>query len=307
MEYILKILIYLILFLLVFLTIAFFTLLEEKVLCSIHACKGPIYVGYIGIFQSFAYALKLSSYIFTNRKYKNLVLYIIRPFFSLILSVFMWVFCPFTRLIFNIDKRILYLIIIIGIRVFPILIRGWGSNNKYTIIGSLRRVSQIISYEVSLGFILLYFIFLLKGLSLLNIYSNLGFLGVFINMPLFYITYASLLAETSRRPFDFTERASELVCGFHTEYGGLNFTVLFISEYISIIFIRTLIVLIFMNIRFFLFGTLISFFCFLFIWARGTIIRFRYDLMIILNWKVFLPQIIYLYSYVVCSRFLIFF
>ena len=103
---------------------AFFTLLEEKVLCSIHGCKGPIYVGYIGILQSFAYALKLSSYIFTNRKYKNLILYVARPFLSLILSVFMWAFCPFISLIFNIDKRILYLIIIIGVRVFPILMRG---------------------------------------------------------------------------------------------------------------------------------------------------------------------------------------
>ena len=290
---------YILLILCVFVAISFFTLIEEKVLCVIHICKGPIYVGYLGVLQSFAYALKLSSYIFTNRKIKGILIYIISPFLSLIISSLLWICNPFVSIVAVIDKSILLLILLIGVSVFPVIGRGWRSNNKYTILARLRSVSQIISYEARLGFIFLSFRFIFKRVSLSCIYNYSCLFNGVLFLPFIFITYGCFLAETNRRPFDFTERASELVCGFHTEYGGLRFTILFIREYIRIIFIGVLFCIIFLNFRTFFFSVLILFICFLFIWARGTIVRFRYDLIIIIGWKIFLPKIIYLYIYIV--------
>lgn len=291
-----KISLYLLLYLCVIITIVFFTLLEEKVLCVIHLCKGPIYVGYLGIIQSFSYALKLVRYFFITRKFKNKFIFILAPFFSLIISLLLWITCPLFYLGINWSASLIYILLILSLSVFPVLIRGWRSNRKYTILARVRRVRQIISYEITLGFFILS-IFCYRGrLNLLKIYfkENVNFL---IFLPVVLIIFICILAETHRRPFDFTERASELVCGYHTEYGGLNFTLLFIREYIRILFRGLLISTIFFNFFLLFLGVLIRLIGFIFIWVRGTVIRFRYDLIIILNWKILLPIIINFYGY----------
>jgi len=181
------------------------------------------------------------------------------------------------------NKSFLFFLIIIGLSVFPILITGWGSNNKYSSIGSLRGVSQIISYELCFSFFLLIIVFFLKRVSVKYFLFNLIFLGIILILPLSIIVFIFLLAERNRRPFDFAESPSELVRGFITEYGGVGFVVLFMREYLTIIFIRMLFVILFFFYDFILLGIFIRFICFFFIWVRGTVIRLRYDSLIDLN------------------------
>jgi len=186
--------------------------------------------------------------------------------------------------------------LVLGLSVFPVLTRGWRSNSKYTLLARVRGVRQIISYEVTLGFFILRVFCYRGGLRLYRVFSK-GTVNFFLFLPVAVLVFVCILAETHRRPFDFTERASELVCGFHTEYGGLNFTLLFIREYMRILFMGVLFRSIFFNVFSMSLGVLLRTVGFIFIWVRGTVIRFRYDLIIILSWKVLLPMIISFYGY----------
>jgi len=302
LEFIIKVLLYLLRFLCIFVSIRFFTLLEEKLLCLIHICNGPSYVRVAGVLQPFSYALGLLSRIIILSNKINLMVFIFSPLLRLVFRVILWSCLPFMGVHMLINKSFFFFCIIIGLRVFPILMTGWGSNNKYSTIGSLRGVSQIISYELCFSFFLLAIVFFLKRVRIKYFLLNLIYLGLILIFPLFSLVFIILLAERNRRPFDFAESPSELVRGFMTEYRGVGFVVLFMREYLTIIFIRILFVIFFLFSDFTLFGIFIRLVCFAYIWVRGTVIRLRYDVLINLNWKYFLLRVIFLYIYLSGSR-----
>jgi len=302
LEFFLKFLIYIVILICVFVSIRFFTYIEEKILCVFHICKGPSYVGFIGFLQPFSYALGLLFRIILTSKNTNLIIFSFSPFVSLILSILFWTCLPFLNISVVLNKSILFFLVIIGFSVFPILILRWSSNNKYRRIGRLRRVAQIVSYELCLRFFILGIIYFLKGLGFKIFVLNMIVSGIFILLPLFNLVFIFLLAESNRRPFDFSESPSELVRGFITEYRGRGFVVLFIAEYLTIIFISVLFLIFFFFFYYLLIGIRVSLIGFLYIWIRGTMIRFRYDIIIDLNWKYFLPKIMYIYIYIVGVR-----
>lgn len=270
-------------YILVFISIRFFTLLEEKVLCVFHLCKGPIYVGYGGILQPFSYALGLLRRFIVYSKPKFIKLFLYTPYLRLIIRILLWSCAPLPNLNNLTSKRGFFFFIIVGLSIFPILILGWGSNNKYRHIGAIRSVAQIISYELRFRFFFLILFFIISRARFKSFYSGIGLLGRLIFGPVIVLVFILFLAERNRRPFDFSESPSELVRGFITEYSGPGFVVLFIREYLSIIFMGLIFVVIFFNFSLFFFGTLISLVCFFYIWLRGTIIRFRYDIIIDLS------------------------
>ena len=283
-------------------SIRFFTLLEEKILCLFHICKGPCYVGLGGILQPFRYALGLLSRAMVMSKKLNIFVFVARPALRFLLRVAVWVCTPFARLSVIFNKRFFFFLVVLGLRVFPILLTGWRSNNKYANIGSLRGVAQRVSYELCLRFFLLSIVFFLKRVRLKYFILSLIRLGAAAIFPLLTLVFVLLLAESNRRPFDFSERPSELVRGFITEYRGAGFVILFMREYLTIMFISILYIIFFFFFSFFYVGAIVRLICFTYIWVRGTVIRLRYDILMSLNWKHFLPLFMYLYIYVVGAR-----
>lgn len=289
--------------------VAFLTLLERKVLGYIQIRKGPNKVGFIGIFQPFSDAIKLFTKEQTYPTISNFMPYYMSPVFSLFVSLIIWSTIPYEIGIFNFSMGVLFFLCCLRIGVYTTIGAGWASNSKYALLGRLRAVAQTISYEVRLALILLSFIILVGGfnLSLFSLYQR-DFWFLFLTMPLRLIWFASCLAETNRTPFDFAEGESELVSGFNTEYRRGGFALIFLAEYARILFIRILVALIFLG------GELVSIFfyiklvfiSFCFIWVRGTLPRFRYDKLIYLAWKRFLPvSLNYLIFFIGFKRFLI--
>nr|AYQ19025.1 NADH dehydrogenase subunit 1 [Ptilodactylidae sp. 2 ACP-2013] len=272
--------------------VAFFTLLERKVLGYIQIRKGPNKVGYMGLLQPFSDAIKLLAKEGVVPYLSNYTIYYLSPVLNLFISLFMWLSVPFMWGFLSFNLSVLFFLCCSSLSVYFIMIAGWSSNSKYSLLGSLRSVAQTISYEVSLFLILLSFLLMISSLNLLDFmnYQSLVW-SLFIGLPLAMIWFVSSLAETNRTPFDFAEGESELVSGFNTEYSGGSFVLIFLSEYASILFMSMLMVLIFLggdllSIFFFIKLVLIAF---LFIWVRGTLPRFRYDKLMDLSWKSFLP------------------
>ena len=271
---------------------AFVTLIEQKILASISVRVGPNYVGYRGMLQRFADAVKL--FLKENIKPFQSILriYLISPVLRLILRLIIWLVTPINNRVFYFSFSILFFICVRGVCVYPVLSTGWSSNCKYSILGRLRRVAQIISYEVSLTLILISLVMFNNDYSLITIIKiQIYIYNIFIFYPLGIIWFVSSLAETNRTPYDFSEGESELVSGFNTEYRARGFTLIFIAEYASIIFIGFLFVILFIRSLFFniLIVTKGLFLVFLFIWVRATLPRYRYDKLINLAWKRFLP------------------
>lgn len=208
------------------------------------------------------------------------------------MSLIIWITLPFKTGIINFDLGILFFLCCIRLRVYPIISAGWSSNSKYPLLGRLRSVAQTISYEVSLAIILLSIIFITESFNpeKFSIYQETTWL-IWLTFPLSYLWLASCLAETNRTPFDFSESESELVSGFNTEYRRGIFAIIFIAEYARILFMRALFVVIFIggNIHSLIFPLKLTFLVFVFIWIRGTLPRLRYDKLIHLAWKRFLP------------------
>lgn len=271
--------------------VAFITLIEQKILGAAQIRFGPTKVGYLGLLQPFADAVKLfmKETIFPTRR--NFLFFIFLPVISLFLILILWVVMPFMFGGVDFELGVFYFICVRRLGVFPILVSGWVSNCKYSLLGGLRRVAQIISYEVRMIVILLSFIWL-RGFFDFSflLLNSLYFLNFFMFLPLAIIWFVSMLAETNRTPFDFSEGESELVRGFNTEYGAGDFTLIFIREYASIIFIRFIFSLLFLSDKAGLFFILKRFLVsYLFVWVRATLPRFRYDKLIALAWKKFLP------------------
>nr|AIY61593.1 NADH dehydrogenase subunit 1 [Glyptotermes satsumensis] len=272
--------------------VAFMVLLERSVLGYVHIRKGPNSVGFVGIFQPFSDAIKL----FTSEQYfplvSNYLSYYFSPVFSLFLSLLVWVLVPYLSGFISFELGLLFFLCCMSLGVYTVMVAGWSSNSNYSLLGGLRSVAQTISYEVSLALILLSFVFLICGYDLVDFYYFQCYLWlVFFTFPLSFVWFISCLAETNRTPFDFAEGESELVSGFNVEYGSGGFALIFLAEYASILFMSLMFCVIFFgcDLHSFVFYVSLSFISYLFIWVRGTLPRFRYDKLMYLAWKSFLP------------------
>nr|ALO76940.1 NADH deshydrogenase subunit 1 [Oxytelus sp. OXY01] len=272
--------------------VAFLTLLERKVLGYIQIRKGPNKVGLMGIIQPFSDAIKLFSKENVYPLMSNINLYYFSPILNLFLALILWLCMPIFSLMFSFNLSILFFLCCSSMSVYTVMIAGWSSNSNYSLLGGLRSVAQTISYEVSLFLILISFLFLILSLKIMDFYKIQIYLWlVFFTFPLCLMWIISSLAETNRTPFDFAEGESELVSGFNIEYSGGGFALIFLAEYASILFMSMLCVMIFLggNIWSFMFFIKLVIMSFFWIWVRGTLPRYRYDKLMYLAWKSFLP------------------
>nr|YP_009652937.1 NADH dehydrogenase subunit 1 [Fucellia costalis]QCG69889.1 NADH dehydrogenase subunit 1 [Fucellia costalis] len=282
----------LLLMIFVLVSVAFLTLLERKVLGYIQIRKGPNKVGIAGIPQPFCDAIKLFTKEQTYPLLSNYISYYFSPVFSLFLSLLVWMCMPMFVKLFSFNLGLLFFLCCTSLGVYTVMIAGWSSNSNYALLGGLRAVAQTISYEVSLALVLLSFIFLIGGYNMLMFYKYQQFIWfLFIMFPMALVWFSISLAETNRTPFDFAEGESELVSGFNVEYSSGGFALIFLAEYASILFMSMLFCVMFLGSDVFslFFYIKLTFVSFMFIWVRGTLPRFRYDKLMYLAWKSFLP------------------
>lgn len=276
--------------------VAFFTLFERKLLGYIQLRKGPNKTGLAGIFQPFSDAIKLFSKEHVNPSLSNYIPFIISPIISTLLALLVWVSLPIFNMI-TFSLSVLFFLTCVSLRVYGLLASGWTSNSKYSLFGALRGVAQTISYEVSLALTLLIPVLLVGNFDISRFATHQqGCWFIFVIPLVGMVWFVSCLAETNRTPFDFAESESELVSGFNTEYRGGGFMLIMLSEYTRILFMSMLFTVIFLGgIERFLGPLGFIGVAFLFIWVRGTLPRFRYDKLIYLAWKSFLPfSLVYL-------------
>nr|UOU85161.1 NADH dehydrogenase subunit 1 [Egle inermis] len=292
MENLMFIISSLLLIIFVLVSVAFLTLLERKVLGYIQIRKGPNKVGIMGIPQPFCDAIKLFTKEQTYPLLSNYISYYFSPVFSLFLSLLVWMCMPMFVKLFSFNLGLLFFLCCTSLGVYTVMIAGWSSNSNYALLGGLRAVAQTISYEVSLALVLLSFIFMIGGYNMLMFYKYQQFIWfLFIMFPMALVWFSISLAETNRTPFDFAEGESELVSGFNVEYSSGGFALIFLAEYASILFMSMLFSVMFLgsDVFSFFFYIKLSFISFMFIWVRGTLPRFRYDKLMYLAWKSFLP------------------
>ena len=275
--------------------IAFYTLLERKMLGYFQTRKGPNKVGIIGIPQPLADALKLFLKEQSKPSLANISPFLFAPSISLLLAILLWSLYPISTAAYFLPYGVLIFLCISSLNVYTVLAAGWVSNRKYALLGSLRSVAQTISYEVSIALILLSALIVISSfdlnISLINNYSWAALLFI----PLIFVWFTTTLAETNRTPFDFAEGESELVSGFNTEYRRGSFALIFMAEYANIIIIRLLSVIFFFGrvnliiINDTIITTKTIIIAILFIWVRASLPRMRYDRLMALTWKSFLP------------------
>jgi len=287
----------------ILLAVAFFTLIERKFLAIYHRRKGPNVVGIYGLLQAFAdgFKLLLKESIFPSNADK--VLFILAPILSFTLSLSAWAVIMFssTSVLCDLNLGLLYLLAISAISVYGIIISGWASNSKYAFLGSLRSSAQMISYEVSIGFILLIIVLCTNSFNINDIILFQE--DIFLIIPLFPISilfFISILAETNRHPFDLPEAEAELVSGYNVEYSAVGFTLFFLAEYSNMLVMSCLSSILFLGGWLPLFSWLplseeinmiikIILFSIYFVIARALLPRLRYDQLMYLGWKYFLP------------------
>lgn len=294
----------LILILPLLIAVAYFTLAERKILSTIQRRKGPNVVGTFGLLQPLSDGLKLFVKETVLPSNSDVVLFILAPILTFLLSLLGWAVIPMgTAMYFSeINIGVLYLLAISSLGVYGVIIAGWSSNSKYAFLGALRSTAQMISYEITIGFTLLSVIVCAGSLNLMEIVIAQKHIWYFIPMfPLFLIFFISILAETNRHPFDLPEAEAELVSGYNVEYSAMGFALFFLGEYANMLLMSSLATIFFlggwyppMNFFFFIpssfwFGLKVSFFVIMFIVARGILPRYRYDQLMRLGWKVFLP------------------
>nr|AAC05754.1 NADH dehydrogenase subunit 1 [Dalbulus cimmyti] len=276
----------------VMVSVGFFTLMERKFLGYIQLRKGPNKIGYSGILQPFSDGIKLFMKEQVFPMNSNYLIYLVCPIFGLVQSLFIWVLFPFYVNCLEFDLGLLFFLSCSSLGVYGLMVCGWSSNSIYSMLGCIRSVSQAISYEVSLSIILLGFFLLIDSYSFMDYFSYQGFIWFsMLSIPLCLCWFSCCMAETNRTPFDFSEGESELVSGFNVEYGSGMFALLFIAEYSSIIFVCLISCIIFFGSDFnsLFFYIKLVFLCFLFIWVRATLPRFRYDKLMYLAWSCYLP------------------
>ena len=290
----------------VLISVAFLVYAERKILALIQLRKGPNVVGPFGLLQSFADALKLITKENILPSGSNKIVFLLAPIVTMVLSLAAWAVIPFAPgwVISDINVGIMYLFAISSLGVYGIIMAGWASNSKYPFLGALRSAAQMVSYEVSIGFVIITVLLCVGSLNLTKIVEAQQTVWFAIPLlPMFIIFFISALAETNRLPFDLPEDESTLVAGFFTEYSSASFVLFFLAEYASMILMSAMTVILFLGGWLPLFdiyplniipGVIwftikIMFVLFLFIWVRGTFPRYRYDQLMRLGWKVFLP------------------
>lgn len=281
-------------YILVLLAIAFYTLIERKFLGYFQTRKGPNKPGILGLPQPFADAIKLFVKEQAKPTTSNRIPFIIAPVLRLTLALLIWAIYPHSNQSFFFIFGVLYFLCVSRINVYATFIAGWCSNSKYALLGALRGVAQTISYEVRISLILICALILLESLDITQISTLQYSWVIFLIPPIALIWFISCLAETNRTPFDFAEGESELVSGFNVEYRRGLFALIFMAEYTRILAIRIFTAVFFSSSLTFPFLNLFLvfkalFLSMVFIWIRATLPRIRYDHLIFLTWKRFLP------------------
>ncbi len=290
----------------VLISVAFLVYAERKVLALIQLRRGPNVVGPFGILQSFADALKLLTKENIVPANSNKIVFLLAPIITMVLSLAGWAVIPFAPnwVIADINVGIMYLFAVSSLGVYGIIMAGWASNSQYPFLGALRSAAQMVSYEVSIGFVIITVLLCVGSLNLTKIVEAQATVWFAIPLlPMFVVFFISALAETNRLPFDLPEDESTLVAGFFTEYSSASFVLFFLGEYASMILMSSMTVILFMGgwlppfdiyplnaipgVIWFVIK--IIFILFLFIWVRGTFPRYRYDQLMRLGWKIFLP------------------
>lgn len=287
---------------------AMLTYFERKVIASMQMRKGPNVVGPFGLLQPFADGLKLFLKETIIPTQANTIIFLLAPVLTFMLALLGWAVIPLSPefVIANINVGILYLFAISSLGVYGIIMSGWASNSKYAFLGAIRSAAQMVSYEVSIGFVIVTVLLMVGSLNLGHIieaqaggiFNWFAFSGLF---PMFVVFFISALAETNRLPFDLPEAEGELVAGYNVEYSSMAFALFFLGEYMNMILMSGIGVILFLGgwqapcewLSFIpgviWFALKISLLLFVFLWVRATFPRYRYDQLMRLGWKVFLP------------------
>jgi NADH-quinone oxidoreductase subunit H len=285
-------------------SVAYFTLAERKILGVIQRRRGPNVIGVYGLLQPLADGFKLLVKETIIPSSANKFLFILSPIITFLISLMGWAIIPFDKTAFlaEINIGILYIFAISSLGVYGIIMSGWSSNSKYAFLGALRSAAQMVSYEVSIGFIIITIVICCGSFnlqSIINSQHNIWFIIPFF--PLFLLFFISGLAETNRHPFDLPEAETELVSGYNVEYSAMGFALFSLGEYANMLLMSSLNIILFfggwlapIEILNFIpgsiwFGLKICFFVILFSWMRAALPRYRYDQLMGLGWKVFLP------------------
>ncbi|MGQ9365203.1 NADH-quinone oxidoreductase subunit NuoH [Azospirillum sp. ST 5-10] len=286
--------------------VAYLTYAERKIMSAMQLRQGPNMVGPFGLLQPFADGLKLFAKEQILPAGANRVVFYMAPMLTFFLSLVAWAVIPFDYglVLADINVGILYLFAISSMGVYGIVMAGWGSNSRYAFLGALRSAAQMVSYEVSMGFVIISVLLCVGSLNLTDIVRAQETVWFFIPLfPMFIVFFISILAETNRSPFDLPEGESELVAGFMVEYSAMPFALFFLGEYANMILMSGMTTILFLG------GWLppldiaplnwipgpiwlalkIALCLFVFIWVRATMPRYRYDQLMRLGWKVFLP------------------
>lgn len=303
------------LFVSVILVMAFLTLAERRVIGSMQVRIGPNRVGPFGLLQPFADVLKLLVKEVVIPSQSSKFLFVLAPLLALIPALCTWAVMPlwpgFT--VADINAGLLYILALTSAGVYGVILAGWAANSKYALLGAMRAAAQMVAYEIAMGFALVGVVMAAGSLNLGDIIEGQrgGFFSYYVwwLLPLFVVYFISGVAETNRAPFDVVEGESEIVAGFHVEYSGMAFAVFFVAEYVNMILISALTSVFFFGgwlspfdgwplpawlawlqaPHFLWFFAKISFFLFCFLWFRATFPRYRYDQIMRLGWKVFIP------------------
>src|SRR6056300_145705 len=286
-------------------SVAYLTFFDRKGIGYMQGRIGPNRVGFHGLLQPIADALKLMFKEIITPNKSNKTLFFIAPILTIAPAFAAWAVIPFNAelVLADINAGLLYVLAMTSIAVYGVIIAGWASNSKYAFLGSLRSAAQIVSYEIAMGFTLVGVLMCANSLNLGDIVNGQqgGLLQWYIwpLFPLFIIYFISAVAETNRAPFDVAEGESEIVAGFHVEYSGMAFAVFFLAEYANMILVSMLAALMFLGgwlspVEFIPDGILwlllkVIFLLFFFLWFRATFPRYRYDQIMRLGWKIFIP------------------
>lgn len=290
-------------------SVAYLTYFERRVIGFMQGRLGPNRVGYFGLLQPIADALKLMFKEIINPTKSNNFLFLLAPILTIAPAFAAWAVIPFNAelVLSDINAGLLYVLAMTSIAVYGVIIAGWASNSKYAFLGSLRSAAQIVSYEIAMGFTLVGVLMCANSLNLGEIVmgqsGGISQWYIWPLFPLFIIYFISAVAETNRAPFDVAEGESEIVAGFHVEYSGMAFAVFFLAEYANMILVSMLAALMFLGGWLSPFEFLpdsivwlllkVAFLLFFFLWFRATFPRYRYDQIMRLGWKIFIPITIF--------------